>query len=322
MKGETHMGVAARIGRKAVRLANGAVDTAVLLAVLLLVAVGGYAIWDSRQVDRRADAARYEKYKPSADTDDVFKELQTINPEIIAWLTVYGTNIDYPVAHSPESNTKYVNTDAMGWYSLSGALFLDRNCKRDFSDFNSIIYGHHMEKQTMFGEIGLFADKSYFDARQYGRLYYGGQEHGLEFFALVHTSAHDGAVYRTRVSQREQQEAYLTLLLSTAVNTRNVPVTTDDRLVMLSTCSSGSTNGRDILIGRITDELYDDPFKTEKSGTLTADRLSGLWAQTPLWIRISILSLLLLTLLLLLPLMIQNTRRKKRTKKLPDKGDE
>jgi len=309
--------------RKAVRIANGAVDTAVLLVILLLIAVGCYAMWDSKQVYQAAQAEQYGIYKPTEEDGGLsFQELQKRNPEVFAWLTVYGTHIDYPVTQGRD-NMKYINTNAQGEYSLSGAIFLDSRASKDFSDFSSILYGHHMEKSTMFGEIGSFADKAYFDARKYGMLYYGGREHGLEFFAFVHADAYDGAVFRANITGREARQAYLDLLLSKAIHTRDLRVTPDDRIVLLSTCSASSTNGRDILVAKITDETHGDPFETKGTGApggaWKADGLPGLWRRIPLWCRILLLCLPLILLLLWLWSFLRNKRYSRRKSR---QGDE
>jgi len=279
---------AERIGRKAVRAANGIINLVVLTIIILLVSFASYAMWDSDQVYNAASAAQYEIYKPSAeDGGKSFEELRAINPEVFSWLTVYGTNIDYPVAQGGD-NMKYVNTNAEGDYSLSGSIFLDSSNSRDFSDFNSIIFGHHMEKQAMFGEIGLFSDRGYFDARPHGNLYYGGRDHGLEFFAFVHADAYDGTVFEPGVTGMERRQAYLDGLLEKAAFTRDIGVTVNDRIVLLSTCSSDSTNGRDILIARITDGTFEDTFKQDGAGNAgtqpTADGQSGIWARLPIWL--------------------------------------
>ena len=282
---------AENIGKKAVRMANSILGLIVLSVILLLAAFGCYALWDSNQIHQAADAARYEIYKPCAeDEGKSFGELQALNPEVCSWLTVYGTNIDYPVTQGGD-NMKYVNTGAEGSYSLSGSIFLDCENSRDFSDFNSILFGHHMEKQTMFGEIGLFSDKGYFDARPYGNLYYAGRDHGLEFFAFVHTDAYDSSVFAAGVTGREQQ-AYLDGLLEKAAFTRDIGVTVNDRIVLLSTCSSDSTNGRDILVARITHKLFNDAFKTTEinnTGTQpAADGQRSVWANIPAWLWIAL----------------------------------
>ena len=279
----------ARIGRTAVKVADSAVNTFVLFVILAMLVVGCYGVWDSKQVYRNADASRFADYDPTTTASKMsFSDLQAINPDVIAWLTVYGTHIDYPVTHYTD-NMKYLNTDSLGRYSLSGSLFLDADNHPDFSDFNNIIYGHHMDANTMFGEIGLFADQSYFDARQYGSLYYGGQTHGLEFFALVHDDAYDMSVYDADVMGQSQQQAYITRLMSLAVQKRvDVSVTIADRIVMLSTCSSYDTDGRDILVGKITADVQPDPFPPPPETVHvmeTIDELMSFWGHLPMWVQ-------------------------------------
>ncbi|MCL2200338.1 MAG: class B sortase [Oscillospiraceae bacterium] len=290
------MNIAAKAGIRAIRIANGLINTVVLIVILLLLAFGCYTVWDSGQVFGAASFTHYEMFKPTAENNaKAFKELQAINSDVFAWLTVYGTNIDYPVVQGAD-NIKYVNTSAEGRHSLSGAIFLDYRSRADFSDFSSILYGHHMEAAAMFGEIGLFSAWDYFDARKYGTLYFDGQEHGLEFFAFVHADAYDNSVFRVRVTGEDEQEAYLGLLMEMAMHTRkDVSVTIDDRIVLLSTCSADSTNGRDILIGKIVETIHSDPFAVETTAPLIAipviDELGGSWVQADLWVKIVLVAL-------------------------------
>jgi len=294
------MTAAANIALKTVRLANKAVDTVVVALLALLVLANIYTVWDSHQVYEKAKAAQYAAYKPTGGSQGhSFSELRAANPDVFGWLTVYGTQIDYPLVQGAD-NRRYVNANALGEYSLSGAIFLDARCARDFSDFSSIIYGHHMEKQTMFGEIGLFAQKEYFDARPAGMLYFDGKAHGLEFFAFVHCDAYDTTVYRTNIAGREAQEAYLELILGKAVHTRDMPVTADDRIVLLSTCSGTTTNGRDILVGKITEQVQGDvaPKASARKGMLSVDMLPGLWLELPFWVKAGFFMLPLMVLYL------------------------
>jgi sortase B len=301
---------------KTIRVFSVTIDNALLLAVLLLLTVGCYALWDSNQVTLAADSKQYAIYKPTEENEGLsFAELRAMNPEVFAWLTVFGTNIDYPVTQSTD-NMKYVNTNAEGKYSLSGAIFLDSGSSPDFSDFSSILYGHHMEKKTMFGEVGLFSDEAYFDAREYGSLYFDGKEHGLEFFAFLHVDAYDGGIFRTAITDRDAQEAYLSTLLTSAMHTRDLGVTVDDRIVLLSTCSSSTTNGRDILVGRLTDDRYADPFAkapTAPSNTATpsTDNLPELWAGAPIWAKVAAIALPLLLIALIIAAIVRRKHRKK-----------
>ena len=289
-----------RIGRKIIQIADSIVNFAVLAVLLLLIAFAGYAIWDSGQVYQTADSAQYAVYKPTEDDSVSYDELRTLNPEVFAWLTVYGTRIDYPVMQG-DDNAKYVNTNVYGDYSLSGAIFLDYTNRKDFQDFNSILYGHHMEKQTMFGELGSFSDKSYFDSHKYGNLFYDGKDHGLEFFAFIKTDAYDGGVFMPHVQGKEAQQAYLKALFDKALYTRGIGVTEEDHILLMTTCSSDATNGRDILAARITKDGYINSFDEEKSSTVntvSVDRQASLWARLPQWLQI-VLPVILLILLMI-----------------------
>jgi sortase B len=296
-------------GVKAVRAANEVVNLVLITLILLLFAAGCYAVWDAKQIHQEADAARYAVYKPTAEYGfESFGELQKLNPETAAWLSVYGTHIDYPVMQSTDDNMKYVSTDAEGGFSLSGSIFLDYKNSKDFSDFNSILYGHHMYEGMMFGDIELFADKEYFDARRYGNLFYGGRDHGIEFFAFLHADAYDTKVFNAAVQGEEQQQAYLDMLLGMSKHTRGLSVTTSDRIILLSTCSTTPTNGRDILVGRITDEVFEDIFMEEEAPPLSVDSVKDWWEQMPLPFKV-ILSLLPLALI---PIIMLIPRKKKR----------
>lgn len=309
------MNIAAiKIGRIAVKVVSNVVDFMILTIILLMIAVSAYAMWDSDQVYQAADASRFAVYKPSAEEDSVsFTELQAMNPEVFGWLTVYGTNIDYPIAQGTD-NAKYVNTSVFGTYSLSGAIFLDYLNNKDFQDFNSILYGHHMEKQAMFGDLGSFSNKNFFDSRIYGNLYFSGKDHGLEFFAFIKTDAYDGGVFTPCIQGREAQQAYLQNLMDKALYTRDIGVTAEDHILLLTTCSSDSTNGRDILAARITNECYSNTFNTENireaNGQVLVDMQDGIWESTPVWLRIT----LLIVLIILFVIAIHYILKRKRVK--------
>lgn len=286
------------IGRKLIRLLDGAVNLAVLSVLLLLLSYGCYALWDSQQLYAAADNTQYEIYRPVVEDSVSFEKLQETNPDVFGWLTVYGTNIDYPLVQGAD-NDKYVNTAADGTYSLSGSLFLDYRNRNDFTDFNSIIYGHHMDKQVMFGEIADFREADYFNTHRYGTLYYAGAEHGIEFFAFLEIDAYD-ELYRPGISGIDGQAAYLRRIKEHARNLRELPQMQDPRLVLLSTCSSQTTNGRHVLVGRITDEVQEDPFYQEPE----EKHLTGIDGNATLRERLQELPLWLVVLTVLFILMV------------------
>jgi len=302
-------------GIRTIKIINSIVSNAILVIIVALVAFAGYALWDSKQIFKAADKSNYSVYKPTEESEGkTFKELQIINPEVIAWLDVYGTNIDYPVTQG-EDNMKYVSTNAEGRYSLSGAIFLDSDNSKDFSDFNNILYGHHMEKEVMFGEIGSFAGKDVFDSHRYGNLYFEEKDHGIEFFAFIHADAYDRSVFSPNIDETDQKY-YLKNLIERAIHKRDIEISASDRIVLLTTCSSNSTNGRDILVGKITDEVFEDPFKNaETDGGKTG--LYGLVEEILMWP----LLLALVLVIRIIVLIKNNSRRIKNLKKVERKEE-
>ena len=91
-----------------------------------------------------------------------FDSLRSVNPEIVAWLTIDGTNIDYPVAQHSDNNY-YLHHLFTGEWNSSGCLFMDCNNQTDISDRHTIIYGHHMDNGTMFQNLMGYKDQSFYD---------------------------------------------------------------------------------------------------------------------------------------------------------------
>ena len=89
-----------------------------------------------------------------------FKKLKSQNQDIAGWIDIRGTTIDYPIVQGKD-NEEYLHQDFNKKKSSSGTIFLDNNCKKDFTSDNNIIYGHHMKNGTMFAQLLKFREKSF-----------------------------------------------------------------------------------------------------------------------------------------------------------------
>lgn len=165
---------------------------------VLLFLIAAYCVYDSYYVYNHAVDKDISKYKPTVSGYDPDKS--PICDDMVGWLTINGTNIDYPIMQSID-NIKYINTDPYGDYSLSGSIFLDYRNSPDFNDDYSIIYGHHMEYGKMFGAIDDFEDEDYLKKHKKGTLIVGKKDaesfktHNLEVFACIRTKATTQAVF-------------------------------------------------------------------------------------------------------------------------------
>lgn len=288
-----------------VRMIDHMVNLTALLLILIVMFLSCYMLWDSNQVYQAADAKNYEAYIPTEKHTKSFEELQKINLDIIGWIRVNDTNINYPLLQAEDDDT-YMNTDAEGKYSLSGSIFLHCANKPDFSDFNNMIYGHHMEKHKMFGDVGMFTDKTYFEKHPYGNLFFDGKDHGVEFYALIQADAYNERIFSICPDDPKAKQAYLQEILDNALYKRNFEITQNDHLVLLITCTSELTNGRNILVGKLSDQIYPEKEKPKSLGT-GIDELKEKMRQVPVicWI-----------LLLIIVLWITDRKMRKRGKKI------
>lgn len=100
--------------------------------------------------------------QPAAERN--IQALITENADCIGWLSIDGTNISYPVMHTPSDPQKYLRRNFYGKYSQSGVPFLDGRC--DLQSSNLIIYGHNMRNGTMFSDLKRYMDRDFLNAHR------------------------------------------------------------------------------------------------------------------------------------------------------------
>ncbi len=214
-----------------------------LFVLILLIVI--YSMYDMYYVFEHAGNNDLLKYKPTASGYDA--AASPITEDMAAWITVDNTNIDYPVMQA-ENNTKYLNTDPYGDYSLSGSIYLDCRNNSEFLDKYSILYGHHMEYGKMFGALDEFLDPAYLGTHTTGTLMIGRNAHTiykLKIFAAMQTTARDSMVFEP--FKNGNMLAYIK---------KNAPVFIEerqDRIVAMSTCSEADSVTRTVVFAYILD---------------------------------------------------------------------
>jgi sortase B len=238
--------------------------TAILTAAAL-AAVGFYM--KKSGGDDSAQAEEYEKItsaysdlKPTV-TDDSAEEngeteqikyladCQAQNPDAVAWLTIPDTAIDFPIVQT-DDNEYYLHYSFEKKKSIYGVPFLDYRCTRDFSDFNSIIYGHNISNKYVFAGLLNFRNQSYFDARPYAELTTESAKYRINFIACLVVES-DGFIYSTVFPAKKDRQLYVKTIEEKAVCKRDYGEIdlSEERLVALSTCSNDYENARTVLIG-------------------------------------------------------------------------
>lgn len=182
-----------------------------------------------------------------------FAALQQINPEIVAWLYIPGTNIDYPVTHT-DNDDYYLKHGPDLQENRAGSIFLEAACTPTLTDKNTIIYGHRMNNGSMFGSLNQFEDKEYFMEHQTGFLYTpDGVRFEFTFYALVHSSdSMASPAYRLDFTDDADFLDTVQEVKDVAIVTAdNVTVEAGDKIITLSTCLKGDGTKRLVMQGKV-----------------------------------------------------------------------
>lgn len=235
-----------------IRAADKVVNCIIWVLICILLLYSGLGLWDTYSVYRGAENSELiYKYKPSGEgANPSPKELQKLNPDVCAWLTVDNTKIDYPIVQG-KTNMEYINKAVDGSFSLSGSLFLDYRNERNFHDFYSLIYGHHMAGNVMFGILPSFQKKEFFESHTSATLFLPDSTKKIEIFACVYTDAYDSIVFNPKCNDADARTKVLNRIREKAVRYRDTELKDGDRIVGFSTCYNTTTNGRIIVFGRL-----------------------------------------------------------------------
>ena len=180
-----------------------------------------------------------------------FEALWQESEDIAAWLYCPDTVIHYPIMYSGDNET-YLYRLPNGNWNRGGSLFLDYRSDPAFGDYNSVVYGHNMKDDSMFGTLMYYRDPAYFEAHPVLYLLTPHQYYKVEVAALVVVDARDELIYSSPWELQEQQ-ALLDYIREQALYDTGVALDVDHALLTLSTCVSVNSDSRYVLIGRMTE---------------------------------------------------------------------
>ena len=214
--------------------------------------------------DKKETQAPTERFKETTTTlpenDSVdFKELMEINPDIYAWIYIPNTNVDYPVAQSGKDNDDsfYLSHNVYKNYQFSGTIYSEKKNSRDFTDPVTVLYGHNMLNGSMFASLHNFNDKEFFDNNN--TMFIFTKDKVLTYLIYSAYQYDDRHILN---SFDMSESSNLRLYLDTTLTQRpyycnireGVELTTDDKILTLSTCMPGGGNVRYLVQGVLVNE--------------------------------------------------------------------
>ena len=175
-----------------------------------------------------------------------FAALRNKNSDFIGWLSIDGTELDFPVMYAPNNKDFYLRHDFDKSYSIYGVPYLDENTTlgANAESDNLVIYGHNMKTGMMFASLMNYKSQSYYEAHPYFYLYTPNQTYKVNLFAGC-IVAHDADVYSLTLSESYIQEC---INNSTFRSSYGVPT---GNILTLSTCDYDFDNARYVVMGEL-----------------------------------------------------------------------
>ena len=179
-------------------------------------------------------------------------DLQKKNADVIGWITIPGTQIDYPFLWADDYD-KYLRTDINGNKSTAGSIFMDYRCDRSLKGAHSILFGHNMNNDSMFGSLPYFRDRAFFLKHREGYVYLPNENLKLQAIACMIVESSDVEVYGVAEDDK-QKENFIELLKKKNIHS-NETIPEDlmirDMFLILSTCSYEHSEARTVVVYRI-----------------------------------------------------------------------
>ena len=195
--------------------------------------------------------------------------LSAMNEDFEFWLYSPGSPIDYPVVQA-EDNKYYLHRLFNGEYNSAGTLFIDYRNLPNMQDPNTLVYGHHMRNDSMFGSLDWYEDQTYFESHPYMLAVEEDEIYIIELFSGYTTSKNDEC-YDIAISDEEDMAAFVETAMKKSDFVCSPDIFADDRLITLSTCAYAFENARYIVIGRLVSAQRVQMIETECPKILQAD---------------------------------------------------
>ena len=177
-----------------------------------------------------------------------FASLQAINPEIVGWIYIDARpTISYPILRGSD-NAYYLHHTFRGEDNFSGSIFMEYTNSADFSDPNTIVYGHNMKNQSMFGLLKYLRDQSVYDSAPYFWILTPEGNYRYHIYAAFETP-YDSDAYTLFYGRGDDFLAWEEKMQKNSEVVNDVALAVSDHTVLLSTCTSDS-NIRCVVLGK------------------------------------------------------------------------
>lgn len=204
--------------------------------------------------DKENTVVEAEKSKGESSNKYNLENIAKINSDVIGWIKIDETNIDYPVMQNGDF---YLHRNIYKEYSSHGTPYLAEYCNIQYSD-NLIIYGHHMNDNSMFAQLDNYKKNSFYNKHKFIKFYsyYNGQtieknyEIALVFKTVVYSDKGFKYFNYTNFNDIQELNEFVDNCKKLQCYDTGVDINYGDKLITLSTCEYSQKNGRMVIVAK------------------------------------------------------------------------
>lgn len=183
-----------------------------------------------------------------------WNKLHKENEDIYAWITVTDTTVDYPVLQHPTDNTYYLNNNIDGTPGYPGCIYTEDYNAKDFSDKNTVLYGHNLKDKTMFSSLHNYEEEDTFSKEQYIYIWTENDVFVYKVFAAYEFNSNH-LLLNYDYNNEYVYEQYIKDIFNVKDNgygianiKDDIDVTKEDRIITLSTCTTDHNSDQRFLV--------------------------------------------------------------------------
>ena len=211
-------------------------------------------IEENTDIDTTNVDTEIEKSEGESSNKYNLENIAKINSDVVGWIKIENTNIDYPVM---QNGDYYLHRNIYKNYSSHGTPYLVEYCNIQYSD-NLIIYGHHMNDNSMFAQLDDYKKHSFYENHKYIKFYsyYNGitiektYEIAIAFKTVVYSDKGFKYYNYTNFSDIQELNEFVENCRKLEFYNTGIDINYGDKLITLSTCEYSQKNGRIVIIAK------------------------------------------------------------------------
>lgn len=240
------------------------IKISVVILLIGIMLISSYFIYKNMQEDKEQEEI-FEELENIVTTNETNEEkeqqednvnlnkLYKINNDIVGWLKIENTNINYPVMQTKDRPDYYLRKNFYKEYSVFGTPYIDENCDIENGN-NLIIYGHHINGNKMFGELENYKNEEYYNKHKFIKFYTLNEKAEYEIISVFKTTVYNDNGFKYyqyyNLEDEREFETFINKCKELSLYDTQKIAKYGDKLLTLSTCDYSQNNGRLVVVAR------------------------------------------------------------------------